>query len=72
MTLKEHDLGTKSPYANGEFLLSVEFDKNLYPYKAPNIKFITKIFHPNIDDDGQIQLGMLHQSFETNKVRMKQ
>lgn len=44
---------TGTPYADGRWLLSVEFPLN-YPEKPPEIRFITKIYHCNINDDGKI------------------
>ena len=36
-----------TPYANGTFHLAFTFTEQ-YPFKAPSIKFITKIHHPNV------------------------
>jgi ubiquitin-protein ligase len=36
-----------SPYAGGTWVVSLEFPPE-YPFKAPEIKFLTPIYHPNV------------------------
>lgn len=47
-----------SPYKEGTFNLEVCIPSN-YPFSPPALKFITKVFHPNIDDNGRICMDLL-------------
>ncbi|XP_057544707.1 ubiquitin-conjugating enzyme E2 8-like [Amaranthus tricolor] len=47
-----------SPYAGGVFILTIHFPTD-YPFKPPKIAFRTKVFHPNINNNGNICLDIL-------------
>ncbi|KAF5275021.1 hypothetical protein FQA39_LY06958 [Lamprigera yunnana] len=52
-------LGPKdTPYEQGTFYLEVLIPNN-YPFSPPAIKFVTKVYHPNIDDSGRICLDLI-------------
>ena len=42
-----------SPYAQGQFSITIRFPQD-YPFGAPEIKFNTPIFHPNVWSDGRL------------------
>lgn len=39
-----------SPFLGGKFLVHLDFSDS-YPFKPPKIKFLTKIYHPNVKTD---------------------
>jgi ubiquitin-conjugating enzyme E2 D/E len=47
-----------SPYQGGLFFLQVHFTPD-YPFKPPKVRFVTKIYHPNINAEGGICLDIL-------------
>ncbi|CAJ0566732.1 unnamed protein product, partial [Mesorhabditis spiculigera] len=47
------------PYSKGAFRVQLDFPAD-YPFKPPKLTLLTKIYHPNIDEQGQICLGIVH------------
>lgn len=51
-----------SPWEGGIFKLNLTFT-NEYPSKPPTVLFISKIFHPNVYNDGRICLDILDKNW---------
>jgi len=51
-----------SPYAGGVFFLKITFPTD-YPFKPPKVSFVTKIYHPNINQNGSICLDILKEQW---------
>lgn len=49
-------------YEGLEYKLSIEFPQE-YPYSAPDVRFITPCFHPNVDSHGAICLDILKEKW---------
>ncbi|XP_071481764.1 ubiquitin-conjugating enzyme E2 L5-like [Diadema antillarum] len=46
------------PFNKGGFRINIAYPAE-YPFKPPKITFKTKIYHPNIDDKGQVCLPIV-------------
>ena len=63
-------LGAKdTPYADGIFFIKLLFPHN-YPNSAPQILFLTPIYHPNVNPhDGYVGVNFIYEWENTTKVR---
>lgn len=50
-------------YRGGQFRFAFEVPA-AYPHAPPRVRCLTKIFHPNIDDDGNICLNILREEWK--------
>jgi len=61
----------KTPFQGGVFFLDIFYPTD-YPFKPAKYKFITKLYHPNINSDGGICLDILKEQWSpaltTSKV----
>ena len=53
-----HCMQESPPYNKGAFRVRIDFPAE-YPFKPPKITFQTKIYHPNIDEKGQVCLPII-------------
>lgn len=51
-------LPERPPYNLRAFKLRISFPRD-YPLKPPTVTFVTRIYHPNVDSDGQVCLPII-------------
>ncbi|CAL2029950.1 unnamed protein product [Caenorhabditis brenneri] len=49
----------KTLYQGGYFKATIRFPAN-YPYSPPSMKFTTKVWHPNVYENGDLCISILH------------
>jgi ubiquitin-conjugating enzyme E2 A len=59
-----------TPYENNKFKLQISFDEE-YPIRAPSVKYLQFIFHPNIYKDGKICVDILQSSEWTPALNVR-
>ncbi|XP_059498819.1 ubiquitin-conjugating enzyme E2 L5-like [Stegostoma tigrinum] len=51
-------LPQQPPYNKGAFRIHINYPSD-YPFKPPKVTFKTQIYHPNIDEKGQVCLPII-------------
>lgn len=59
-----------SPYEGGTFLLTVEFEKT-FPILPPQVRFVTRIHHPNFNKHGKVCHSILNRNW-TSDMNMQE
>lgn len=57
----------QSPYEGGKFKVEL-FLPDEYPMAPPKVRFMTKLYHPNIDKLGRVCLDILKGKFDTEAL----
>ena len=59
-----------TPYERGVFSIDIFIPED-YPFKPPRMHFITKVYHPNINSDGEICFDELQDSWHPTFLIIK-
>jgi ubiquitin-conjugating enzyme E2 G1 len=59
-----------SSYSGGAYKGILSIPKE-YPHKPPQVKFTTKLFHPNVYTDGKLCISILHEGIDTTGYENK-
>ena len=58
-----------TPYSGGVFKLELLLPER-YPFEPPKLRFVTQIYHPNVDEGGRICLDILKVQYVFNDKSM--
>jgi len=52
-------LPKSAPYSQGSYQVEIKIPTD-FPFKPPEVKFLTQIYHPNVDKEGKICVDLLN------------
>jgi ubiquitin-conjugating enzyme E2 D len=60
----------RTPYEGGLFTLSIKFPSN-FPTGAPEVKMLTQIYHPNINEQGTVCIDIIRNNWRSDMTMRK-